>query len=126
MASEFRTHIDHHSAPAATLRPIAAIAMIWTKKNAKRIAATGSVCFHARCTVVWQMRAARTVTASASMIGLPASVAINATSGRLIVRIVETGIETGNFFGSRPGHDAYVDGNERVELILFEPPEHQD
>lgn len=50
-------------------------------------------------------------------------------SGRLIVRMVETGAETpitpGDFFEIPPGHDAYVDGEERVELILFEPPEHQ-
>lgn len=42
-------------------------------------------------------------------------------SGRLIVRMVETGAET----PITPGHDAYVDSEERVELILFEPPEHQ-
>ncbi|MDR9395441.1 cupin domain-containing protein [Roseovarius sp. SYSU LYC5161] len=49
-------------------------------------------------------------------------------SGRLVVRMVETGVETpitkGDFFEIPPGHDAYVDGDERVELILFEPPEH--
>jgi hypothetical protein len=50
--------------------------------------------------------------------------------GKLIVRMVETGVETsigaGDFFDIPPGHDAYVDGNERAELILFAPPEHQD
>ncbi|SEO16920.1 hypothetical protein SAMN04490248_10290 [Salinihabitans flavidus] len=44
--------------------------------------------------------------------------------GRLVVRMVDTGaettIETGDFFEIPPGHDAYVDGSERVELILFE------
>ncbi|MBZ0122292.1 MAG: cupin domain-containing protein [Roseovarius sp.] len=50
-------------------------------------------------------------------------------SGRLVVRMVDTGVETpitkGDFFEIPPGHDAYVDGPERVELILFEPPEHR-
>jgi len=54
-------------------------------------------------------------------------------SGRLVVRMVETDAETpiakGDFFEIPPGHDAYVAGTERVELILFEPPaqahEHQ-
>ncbi|RST86099.1 cupin domain-containing protein [Aquibium carbonis] len=50
-------------------------------------------------------------------------------SGRLVVRMIDTGIEThistGDFFEIPPGHDAYVDGDERVELILFAPPEHQ-
>jgi len=51
-------------------------------------------------------------------------------SGRLVVRMVETGAETpitkGDFFEIPPGHDAYVDGTDRVELILFEPPAHAD
>jgi len=46
--------------------------------------------------------------------------------GRLVVRMVETGTETaitrGDFFEIPPGHDAYVAGDERVELILFEAP----
>lgn len=50
-------------------------------------------------------------------------------SGKLVVRMVDTGtkthISTGDFFEIPPGHDAYVDGAERVELILFAPPEHQ-
>jgi len=50
-------------------------------------------------------------------------------SGRLVVRMVETGVETtitkGDFFEIPPGHDAYVDGPERVEMVLFEPPEHR-
>jgi hypothetical protein len=50
-------------------------------------------------------------------------------SGRLAVRMVETGHETqigtGDFFEIPPGHDAHVVGQERVELILFAPPEHQ-
>lgn len=49
-------------------------------------------------------------------------------AGRLIVRMVATGVETqlthGDFFDIPPGHDAYVEGSERVELILFAPPEH--
>jgi mannose-6-phosphate isomerase-like protein (cupin superfamily) len=50
-------------------------------------------------------------------------------SGELVVRMLETGRETrigrGDFFEIPPGHDAYVDGPERVELILFAPPDHQ-
>lgn len=49
-------------------------------------------------------------------------------SGELVVRMVESGAETriapGDFFEIPPGHDAYVAGDERVELILFAPPEH--
>ena len=49
-------------------------------------------------------------------------------SGELVVRMVEANLETrittGDFFEIPPGHDAYVDGSERVELILFTPPEH--
>ncbi len=49
-------------------------------------------------------------------------------AGHLVVRMVESGTEThittGDFFEIPPGHDAYVDGAERVELILFAPPEH--
>jgi hypothetical protein len=48
-------------------------------------------------------------------------------SGELVVRMVEADVETrivaGDFFEIPPGHDAYVDGGERVELILFAPPE---
>lgn len=50
-------------------------------------------------------------------------------SGSLVVRMLDTGTETrlkkGDFFEIPPGHDAYVDGDDRVELILFAPPEHQ-
>jgi len=50
-------------------------------------------------------------------------------SGKLVVRMMDTGKEThiraGDFFEIPPGHDAYVDGADRVELILFAPPEHQ-
>jgi hypothetical protein len=50
-------------------------------------------------------------------------------SGHLVVRMIDTGVEThireGDFFEIPPGHDAHVDGAERVELILFAPPEHQ-
>lgn len=50
-------------------------------------------------------------------------------SGRLVVRMIDTRLETrigkGDFFEIPPGHDAYVEGGERVELILFAPAEHQ-
>lgn len=50
-------------------------------------------------------------------------------AGKLVVRMVDTGLETyisdGDFFEIPPGHDAYVDGSSRVELILFAPPDHQ-
>lgn len=50
-------------------------------------------------------------------------------SGKLVVRMIDTNvathIRTGDFFQIPPGHDAYVDGAERVELILFASPEHQ-
>jgi hypothetical protein len=50
-------------------------------------------------------------------------------AGNLVVRMVQSGVEThirsGDFFEIPPGHDAYVDGSERVELILFAAPEHQ-
>lgn len=49
-------------------------------------------------------------------------------TGQLVVRMVETNVEThittGDFFEIPPGHDAYVEGSKRVELILFTPPEH--
>ncbi|MDM7928844.1 hypothetical protein [Blastomonas fulva] len=49
-------------------------------------------------------------------------------SGTLVVRMVESGIETkiqrGDFFEIPPGHDAFVEGDEQVELILFTLPEH--
>lgn len=48
--------------------------------------------------------------------------------GNLVVRMVATNAETpigaGDFFDIPPGHDAYVRGDEGVELILFAPPEH--
>lgn len=66
------------------------------------------------------------------LLGSPASCPSRHTgyciTGKLVVRMVDTGVETrigvGDFFEIPPGHDAYVDGNERVELILFAPPEH--
>lgn len=49
-------------------------------------------------------------------------------SGSLVVRMIDTGLETrlraGDFFEIPPGHDGYVDGTERVELILFAASEH--
>ena len=47
-------------------------------------------------------------------------------AGRLVVRMAESGKETrigsGDFFEIPPGHDAWVDGDQRVELILFAAP----
>lgn len=49
-------------------------------------------------------------------------------AGKLVVRMLDTGKETrigpGDFFEIPPGHDAHVDGAERVELILFAAPDH--
>jgi mannose-6-phosphate isomerase-like protein (cupin superfamily) len=49
-------------------------------------------------------------------------------AGTLIVRMLDTGASTriapGDFFEIPPGHDAYVEGDNRVELILFAAPEH--
>ncbi|MFA7429437.1 MAG: hypothetical protein WCZ23_04715 [Rhodospirillaceae bacterium] len=49
--------------------------------------------------------------------------------GHLVVRMLDTGAETnigaGDFFEIPAGHDAYVKGSDRVELILFAPAEHQ-
>ena len=67
------------------------------------------------------------------LLGSPESCPMHHTgyciSGKLVVRMIDTGMETrirtGDFFQIPPGHDAYVDGPERVELILFAPPEHQ-
>ena len=66
------------------------------------------------------------------LLGNPASCPMRHTGycigGELVVRMVETNEETrisaGDFFEIPAGHDAYVDGAERVELILFAPPEH--
>lgn len=50
-------------------------------------------------------------------------------SGTLVVRMLDSGIETrikpGDFFEIPPGHDAFVEGDDQVELILFVPPAHQ-
>jgi quercetin dioxygenase-like cupin family protein len=50
-------------------------------------------------------------------------------SGTLVVRMLDSGKRTkitpGDFFEIPPGHDAHVEGKNRVELILFAPPEHQ-
>ena len=49
-------------------------------------------------------------------------------AGTLAVRMVQTGqvtrIRPGDFFEIPPGHDAHVDGADRVEMILFEGPSH--
>lgn len=49
-------------------------------------------------------------------------------SGKLSVRMVDANLTTpigpGDFFEIPAGHDARVEGHERVELILFAPPEH--
>jgi hypothetical protein len=63
------------------------------------------------------------------LLGFPASCPMRHTgyciAGELVVRMAETGTETriaaGDFFEIPPGHDGYVDGAERVELILFAP-----
>ncbi len=66
------------------------------------------------------------------LLGNPASCPMRHTgyciAGRLLVRMVETGVETnigpGDFFEIPAGHDARVLGDERAELVLFAPPEH--
>lgn len=66
------------------------------------------------------------------LLGSPASCPMRHTGycigGNLVVHMVDTKAETritsGDFFEIPAGHDAYVDGSERVELILFAPPEH--
>jgi hypothetical protein len=66
------------------------------------------------------------------LLGNPSSCPLHHTgycfSGELVVRMVDTNAETrikrGDFFEIPPGHDAYVAGDKRVELILFVPPEH--
>ena len=66
------------------------------------------------------------------LLGSPASCPMRHTgyciAGNLVVRMVEANEETriasGDFFEIPPGHDAYVNGDQRVELILFAPPEH--
>jgi hypothetical protein len=66
------------------------------------------------------------------LLGSPPSCPMHHTgycvSGILVVRMVDTGSETriikGDFFDIPPGHDGYVDGSERVELVLFAAPEH--
>jgi len=49
-------------------------------------------------------------------------------AGKLVVRMVEGNVKTnigpGDFFEIPAGHDAYVEGNERVEMVLFAPPDH--
>jgi hypothetical protein len=48
-------------------------------------------------------------------------------AGEVVVRMVATGAETrirqGDFFEIPPGHDGYVAGDRRCELILFGAPE---
>lgn len=66
------------------------------------------------------------------LLGSPASCPMHhkgyCIGGTLVVRMVDSGKETrisgGDFFDIPPGHDGYVDGSDRVELILFAPPEH--
>lgn len=66
------------------------------------------------------------------LLGSPATCPMRHTgyciSGNLVVRMVEPDKETritpGDFFEIPPGHDAYVDGPERVELILFAASDH--
>ena len=66
------------------------------------------------------------------LLGSPAACPMRHTGysigGTLVVRMLDTMAETritaGDFFDIPAGHDGYVDGSERVELILFVPPEH--
>ena len=66
------------------------------------------------------------------LLGSPPSCPMHHTgyclTGNLVVRMVDDGTATritaGDFFDIPPGHDGYVDGPDRVELILFAPPEH--
>lgn len=66
------------------------------------------------------------------LLGSPPSCPMHHTgyclSGTLVIRMVDTDSETritaGDFFDIPAGHDGYVDGSERVELILFAAPEH--
>lgn len=66
------------------------------------------------------------------LLGSPASCPMRhigyCLAGKLVVRMVDTKRETvisaGDFFEIPPGHDGYVDGPDRVELVLFAPPEH--
>jgi hypothetical protein len=50
-------------------------------------------------------------------------------AGTLVVRMIDSGaqsrISAGDFFDIPPRHDGYVEGAERVEMILFEAP-HRD
>jgi hypothetical protein len=66
------------------------------------------------------------------LLGSPASCPARHTgyciAGQLVVRMIDTDTATrigpGDFFEIPPGHDAYVEGDERVELVLFAPPNH--
>lgn len=66
------------------------------------------------------------------LLGSPDSCPVSHTgycmSGELVVQMVDTGSETrittGDFFEIPAGHHAQVEGDERVELILFAPPDH--
>jgi hypothetical protein len=61
------------------------------------------------------------------LLGSPPSCPMHHTGycigGNLVVRMVDDGKETriggGDFFVIPAGHDAYVDGDQAVELILF-------
>lgn len=65
------------------------------------------------------------------LLGSPDSCPVSHTgycvSGELVVQMVDTGSEThitkGDFFEIPPGHHAHVEGDERVELILFSAPD---
>lgn len=66
------------------------------------------------------------------LLGSPASCPARHTgyciAGHLVVRMVDSNkeirISSGDFFEIPPGHDGFVEGPERVEMILFAPPEH--
>lgn len=66
------------------------------------------------------------------LLGHPSSCPMRHTgyciAGTLVVRMVATDVKTtivpGDFFEIPAGHDAYVDGDQRVELVLFAQAEH--
>lgn len=51
-------------------------------------------------------------------------------AGQLAVRMNDSGVTThiraGDFFDIPAGHDAHVQGDTRVEVVLFAAPEHTD
>ena len=68
------------------------------------------------------------------LLGNPSSCPMRHTgyciAGKLVVRMVDSNvstiISTGDFFEIPAGHDAHVEGDQRVELVLFAAPAHVD